>query len=122
MEGVALSNQVEAKINDRVKIITMLYDGAINFINIAKDKLDIGDSIGKTHYINKTTAIVKELSNSINVEGGEIALNLRNLYDFVLESLMKAEVNNNLDALNDAEKVMEILRSAWKEMQAADQV
>ncbi|MBI4683351.1 MAG: flagellar export chaperone FliS [Nitrospirae bacterium] len=122
MEGLALGNQVETKVNDRVKIIAMLYDGAINFINIAKDKLVIGDSIGKTHYINKTTAIVKELSKSINIEGGEIALNLRNLYDFVLESLIKAEVHNNLDALNDAEKVIEILRSAWKEMQVSNQM
>lgn len=122
MEGVALNNQAEANVSDRVQIVTMLYDGSINFIEKAKEKIETGDSIGRSHFINKTSAIVKELSNSLNMDGGEIAANLRNLYDFVLESLVKAEVNNNMDALNDAEKVMEILRSSWKEMQEVSKI
>lgn len=122
MQTAALNQQPELKVSDRVQIVTMLYDGAINFILKAKEKLEVGDTLGKTHFIKKTSAIVKELANSLNMEGGEIALNLRNLYDFVLESLIKAEINNNMDALNDAEKVMEILRGSWKEMQEANQV
>ncbi len=122
MEGVALNHQTETNAADGVRIVAMLYDGAINFIRKAKEKLEIGDSLGKSHYIKKTTAIVKELSGSLNMEGGEIAVNLRNLYDFVLESLIRADVNNNLNALHDAEKVVEILRSAWKEMQEAGNI
>ena len=63
-----------------------------------------------------------ELANSLNMDGGEIAINLKNLYDFVLERLIKAEINNSMDALNDAEKVMEILRGSWQEMQEVKQV
>jgi flagellar protein FliS len=122
MQTAALNQQPEMKVSDRVQIVTMLYDGAINFIRKAKEKQEVGDTIGKTHFIRKTSAIVKELANSLNMEGGEIAVNLRNLYDFVLESLIKAEINSNMDALNDAEKVMEILRGSWKEMQEANQV
>jgi flagellar protein FliS len=122
MQTAALDQQTEVKVSDRVQIVTMLYDGAINFIRKAKEKLEVGDTMGKTHFIKKTSAIVKELANSLNMDGGEIAINLRNLYDFVLESLIKAEINNNVDALNDAEKVMEILRSSWKEMQEASKV
>lgn len=122
MQTAALNQQTEMKVSDRVQIVTMLYDGAINFIRKAKEKMEVGDTLGKTHFIKKTSAIVKELANSLNMDGGEIAINLRNLYDFVLESLIKAEINNNIDALNDAEKVMEILRGSWKEMQEASQV
>lgn len=121
MQTAALNQQTELKVADRVQIVTMLYDGAINFILKAKEKLEVGDTVGKTHFIKKTSAIVRELANSLNMDGGEIAINLRNLYDFVLESLIKAEINNSVDALNDAEKVMEILRGSWKEMQAASQ-
>ena len=117
MEGLAVNNKAEAPLENRIQVVSMLYDGAINFIKLAKEKLQVSDTVGRTHYINKTSAIVKELSNSINMEGGEVAVNLRNLYDFVLESLIKADLNNSLDALNDAEKVIEILQSAWKEMQ-----
>jgi len=122
MQTATLNQQTEMKVSDRVQIVTMLYDGSINFILKAKEKMEVGDTVGKTHFIKKTSAIVKELANSLNMEGGEIAVNLRNLYDFVLESLIKAEINNNMDALNDAEKVMEILRGSWKEMQETTRV
>lgn len=122
MQATTMNQQTETQAPDRVQIITMLYDGTINFIQKAREKMEVGDSVGKSHFIKKTSAIVRELANSLNMDGGEIAVNLRNLYDFVLESLIKAEISNNMDALNDAEKVMEILRGSWREMQEASQV
>ena len=122
MESVALHSQAEASVSDRIQVVTMLYDGAINFICKAREKMDTGDSLGKAHFIKKTTAIVQELSGSVNMEGGEIATNLKNLYGFVLESLTKAEISNNRDALNDAEKVVEILQGAWHEIKDAEKL
>ena len=122
MQTATLNHQPQGMVSDRVKIVTMLYDVAINFIIKAKEKLEVGDTVGKTHFIKKTSAIVTELANSLNMDGGEIAINLKNLYDFVLERLIKAEINNSMDALNDAEKVMEILRGSWQEMQEVKQV
>jgi len=122
MESVALVSQAEASVSDRIQVVTMLYNGAINFIGKAREKMDMGDSLGKTHNIKKTTAIVQELSGSVNMEGGEIAANLKNLYGFVLESLTKADISNNRDALNDAEKVLEILQGAWHEIQHSERV
>jgi flagellar protein FliS len=104
---------------DSVKVIFMLYDGAINFTRAAKVKMEIGDSAGRTLYIQKTSAIVKELSDSLNMDGGEIAQNLKNLYAFVLESLIKADSQNDLQAIDEAERVICILKDAWEEMQTA---
>ena len=122
MESVALKNKPETSVSDRIQVVTMLYDGAINFIGKAREKMDTGDSLGKSHFIKKASAIVQELSGSINMDGGEIAANLKNLYGFVLESLTKADISNNRDALNDAEKVVEILQGAWQEIQHAEKV
>ncbi len=102
---------------NRIKTISMLYEGASNFTKVARKKMEVGDSTGKSHYIRKTSAIIKELSGSLNMDTGEISRNLRRLYDFVLRSLVTAETQNDLKALSDAEKVIEILESAWKEMQ-----
>ena len=122
MEEAVENHQGEPSVSDRIQVVTMLYDGAINFIQKAREKVETGDSIGRTHFISKTSAIVNELSNSVNMDGGEIAANLRKLYGFVLESLIKADANNNLEALNDAEKVVEILRSSWQEMQEVSKI
>jgi flagellin-specific chaperone FliS len=37
--------------------------------------------------------------------------------DFVLDRLLKANLKNDQVALNEAERVLETLRSGWKEME-----
>ena len=102
---------------NKIKTISMLYEGASNFTKIARKKMEVGNSTGRSHYIKKTSAIINELSGSLSMDTGEIAQNLRRLYDFVIRSLVTAESENDLKALSDTEKVIGILESAWKEMQ-----
>lgn len=117
MEGLTRNNRTEVSEADRIKTIAMLYDGAANFTRVARKKLETGDTTGKSLYLGKTSAIVSELSRSLNMEGGDVSRNLKKLYDFMLSSLHKADVKNDIKAIEDVEKVIEILRSAWKEMQ-----
>jgi len=119
MEGMTINNRAEVSEADRIKTIAMLYDGAANFTRVARKKLEIGDATGKSLYLGKTSAIVSELSRSLNMEGGDVSRNLKKLYDFILNSLHKADAQNDIRAIEDVEKVIEVLRSAWKEMQEA---
>lgn len=119
MERTIAEEETDVSNSDRIKTISLLYDGALNFLQIAKKKLEQGDSYGKGQYLKKTSAIIKELAGSLNMEAGDIAQNLRRLYDFVLNSLVQAENQNDLAAIEDAEKVIVILRDAWKEIPQA---
>jgi len=104
--------------SDNVRIVSLLFDGAVNFLKVARGKMEQHDIAGKGIYLGKVTAIVGELNNSLDMEqGGEIARNLRRLYDFVLDRLLKANLKNDQAALNEAERVLETLRSGWKEME-----
>ncbi|MCE5312570.1 MAG: flagellar export chaperone FliS [Nitrospiraceae bacterium] len=115
--------QAEVSTSDRVRIVGLLYDGAINFIKLAEKKIEENDIPGKGLFIIKATAIITELSNSLNAEqGGEIAVNLRKLYDFVVERLISANMHNDAKSLREAVKVIEILRSGWRELEAASAV
>ena len=101
-----------------VRVISLLFDGAINFIKLGRIKMVERNIAGKGLYIGKATAIVGELTSSLNMEaGGEIARNLRRLYDFVLDRLLKANLKNDVVALDEAEKVMQTLREGWKGME-----
>jgi flagellar protein FliS len=103
---------------DRVRLVSLLFDGAVNFLKIAREKMEARDVAGKGIYIGKATAIVGELTRSLNMEeGGEIARNLRRLYDFVLGRLLKANLKNDVVALDEAVRVLDILRDGWKEME-----
>ena len=104
--------------SDNVRIISLLFDGAINFIKLGRVKMGEHNIAEKGLYIGKATAIVGELSSSLNVEeGGQIARNLRRLYDFVLDRLLKANLKNDVTALDEAEKLLDTLREGWKGME-----
>ena len=117
MEGLTFKKQIEVNELDRINTITLLYEGAANFTRSAKKKLEVGDTTGKKEYIRKTSAIIQELSRSLSMDGGEVAQNLKKLYDYILDCLITAETQSDLKPLDDAEKVLEILRNGWREMQ-----
>ncbi|HHN63795.1 MAG TPA: flagellar export chaperone FliS [Nitrospirae bacterium] len=107
---------------DRVRIISLMYDGAVNFINLAKEKLLEGDVAGKGLYTGKATAIIGELASSLNMEaGGEIAKNLKMLYDYILDRLLYANLNSDKNSYDEAIRVLNIIREGWKEMEKKQQ-
>jgi flagellar protein FliS len=102
---------------DRVQVVLMLYEGTLKHLKLARVKMQSGDIMSKGTHISKATAIVTELSSVLDMEkGGEISANLRRLYDFVLQRLIQANLNNDTNAVHDAERVIVTLKDGWKEM------
>lgn len=117
MQQLSAYRKAEVNSSDRVKVISLLFDGAINFIKVARKRMELGDIAGKGLYIGKASSVVGELLSSLNMEeGGEIAKNLSRLYDFVMDRLINANMKNDEKALDEAEKVLDVLRSAWKDL------
>ena len=50
------------------------------------------------------------------MEAGEVAHNLGRLYDYVLMRLLHANMHNDPEAIENALAVLDVLRSAWKEL------
>lgn len=104
---------------DRVQIVYMLYEGALNHMKLARIKIENGDVISKGKHFSKATLIISELSNVLDMEqGGEISRNLRSLYEYVLQRLLYANLNNDVAAIEDAARIIETIKSGWKEMMA----
>lgn len=106
---------------NRGGLLIMLYEAAIQNIKkaiIAIEKKEVaqkGLAIGKAH------DIINELSNTLDFEvGGNIATDLERLYHYMTEQLVKANIENNKEPLENVQKLMETLLSAWK--QAVSQV
>jgi flagellar protein FliS len=122
MRNASVYKATEINTADRVRIISLMYDGAINFINLAKERLQEGDVAGKGLYTGKATAVIGELASSLNMEaGGEIAKNLKMLYDYILDRLLFANLHNNQAGYDEAIRVINILREGWKEMEKKQQ-
>jgi len=102
---------------DRVEIIMMLYDGAVNQLRLAREDMENGDIMSKGIRLSKATAIITELSNALDMEKGEeVAKNLRSIYDFVLRRLIHANLRNDIKAVDEACEVISIIRDGWREM------
>lgn len=98
------------------KLLLMLYDGAINFTRIALDKMEKKDIAGKGLYIGKAQAIVSELMNTLNHEvGGDISRQLERLYLYIIDEYLAANINNSPRSLQNALKILTVLRDTWVE-------
>jgi len=116
MSEMVANTVPEVTEEEKIRVISLLYEGAINFNRTARKKCETGDRSGKTFYISKVSAIVRELSQSLNMDAGDISTNLRNLYDFIFSRLRDADASDDLKAFEDIDKVLTMLRDGWKSM------
>jgi len=102
---------------NKVKILLMLYEGAIKFVKQAQIKMQKNEVAKKGILISKATAILSELMNTLDFEaGGQLAVDLENLYIFMIDHLIEANINNDTDKLKDVEKILKTLYSGWSEI------
>ncbi len=98
-----------------VRIVLLLYEGAVRFGRQAQAGFD--EPAVRGHALGRTHAIVSELLSALDhARGGPIATNLESLYQFVLEGVIRANVDGDRSSLDAVIPVMETLESAWREL------
>lgn len=96
------------------QILIMLYDGAIRFVRQAKFAIEDGRLGDKATAISKAVAIITEFSNTLDYEvGGEIALDLSQLYDFMIRELSAVNACSDTKRLEPVEKILLDLREGF---------
>ena len=99
------------------RLIIMMYEGAVKFVNLAIEGVDSKDLSKKGIYINKTHDIINELSLALDMKkGGEIAQKLEALYQYILRQLTLANIKSDRKALESILKVLAPLLEAWTEL------
>ena len=101
----------------REKILLMLYEGAIRFTKQARAAMNDKKIADKGKAISKATAIISELMATLDFKvGGQLAQVLENLYIFMIDKLIEANVYNKIECLDDVERLLNTLYSAWKDV------
>jgi flagellar protein FliS len=96
-------------------LIVMLYDGAIKALKQAIIALEAGNFSVKGQCIGKATDIIIELSSVLDMEaGGEIAADLRRLYDFMIEHLTQAHIKNDPQMISEVIALLDDINQGWK--------
>ena len=99
------------------KILLMLYEGCIKFIKQAQVAMKDGKVAEKGKTISKATAIISELMATLDFKvGGQLAVDLENLYVFMIDKLIEGNIKNDVGCLQQVEKLMMTLYTAWKDV------
>ena len=113
--GANQYKQMSIKTANRGQILIMLYEAAIRHVKKAAIAIEQKDIGAKGVAIGKAHDIINELNATLNFEiGGDIALNLERLYNFMAEQLVKANIENSKASLEIVQKNLETLLEGWR--------
>ena len=102
------------------QLIVMLYDGCIRHCRAAQEAIAREDRDGAARHLLKAQDIVSELMASLNLEaGGEIAIRLLRLYEYMYRRLVLANVRKDASAVQEVERLLVGLRDAWAQVASA---
>ncbi len=97
------------------KLRLMLIEGALRLANRARDLLSQNQLGPATESILRCQTILDELGASPDPQRSpELARQISSLYRFVHRSLTDAQLNRDLQRLNDSIRVLEIERETWR--------
>ncbi|RZI99110.1 MAG: flagellar export chaperone FliS [Rubrivivax sp.] len=98
------------------QLVSMLFDAVLVSVGGARVAIGRRDVPGKGEQIGKAVRILDEgLKATLNPQsGGELAVNLRNLYDYCISRLTYANLHNDDEALAEVVKLIEPVAQGWK--------
>ena len=115
MNGLDVYKETAVTTQNKGRLIVMLYDGAIKFLRKAIADLENKDYESKGRNIGKAQNIILELNTVLDMEsGGEIAQNLRSLYNFMYRHLGQANIKCEPQMVHEVIKLLEDLNQSWR--------
>ena len=95
-------------------LVNLLFKGAIDNLVSAKGYIERNQIQEKAESITKTLAILDGLRSSLNIEnGGEIARNLDDLYDYMQRRLVVANADNDVAIIHEVRELLREIQEAW---------
>ncbi|MBB3179119.1 flagellar export chaperone FliS [Variovorax sp. Sphag1AA] len=107
------------------QLISMLFDGAKTAIGMARHHMASGDVVAKGRAISQAVNIVENgLKASLDADaagasGAELVGNLTALYGYIVQRLLYANLRNDAQALDEADRLLDDIAGAWREIDGA---
>ncbi len=103
---------------DPHKLILMLFEGAQEALAKARMHMQHNEIAEKGQMISKAIMIIDHgLKASLDMNaGGDLAVKLQALYDYMAYRLLVANIQNNLEIINEVGKLLSELHGAWQEI------
>lgn len=110
--------QTQVNTASQGELILMLFDGAIRLANQAQELIAEGDLEGANGKLIRAQDIMTELMVSLDMDQGEIAQNLYQLYDYIHDCLLRANIRKDVGLIEQAVRLLAELRDTWRQVVA----
>lgn len=99
---------------DPHRLIQLLYNGALERLNMAKARMQAKDYEGKGRLISKTIEIIGGLREFLDLEkGGELAQRLAALYEYMERTLVEASMKNDVNKVDEVCNLLRSIKEGW---------
>jgi flagellar protein FliS len=95
------------------RLLIMLYDGAIRFANLARRGIEASDPKMTYEGMRRTQDILDYLTATLDPNAGVIATNLAELYEFMGQRLLEANLRRDASAVVEVVGLLEEIRGAY---------
>jgi flagellar protein FliS len=110
----SVNNQAQAVDASPHRLIQMLMEGGLTRIAQASGAMEREQIALKGELIGKAIGIIGGLRESLDLaQGGELASNLDNLYQYMVTRLLKANAQNDSSALEEVAKLLRDVKAGW---------
>lgn len=105
---------------DSHQLVGLLYQALLQSLGAAKLSIQSGDIPGKGKAIVRAVRLIEEgLKAGLNdAKGGELAVNLRALYDYCILVLTEANLKNDGKKIEEVIRLIQPVAQAWVEIKA----
>ncbi|MGB6489355.1 MAG: flagellar export chaperone FliS [Steroidobacteraceae bacterium] len=95
-------------------LVLTLFDATIERMNAARSCIERGETRRMAGLLHSAVILIAELRGSLDLQqGGPLAQNLSNLYEYMTRRLMHANLNSDADAVTEVVKLLAEIRGAW---------
>lgn len=99
------------------KIVQMLMAGAIERLIQGKAAMQQGNIPVKGERLGKALDIIISLRGCLSMDdGGDIARNLDQLYEFMISQITRANQSNETQPIDDVVDILREIKSAWDQI------
>ena len=114
------ATQVQA--SSPLERIVLLYDGAIRFMDTAKEAIGRRDIPARRDALSRALAIIGQLKGTLDMErGGEVAASLDRLYGYVTSRLLDSARQQDARPIDECLTILQTLRDGWRSIAAEAQ-
>jgi flagellar protein FliS len=98
------------------RLVVMLYDGANRFLIQAAAAMRADAHAATNTKLQRAEAIIDELTNTLDMDQGEVAERLQSIYLFCRRLLMEARVERDARKVHQVCELLGELRDAWAQI------